>query len=369
MDAQHRGGAETTGDQEEELLRLAPLILDWRREAGLEGLVGGLDAVIISTEQDRLVPAAAELLQYTGMSCSDAFSGHAGRSWILTCLGSASIILQARMTGANPFSRFNTAPLAKKLRNTRLETLVFTTPDIYRYIEIQKEQGIVFQTQEPVRLTGGLFIQTTPSRYTGNALGFVEWHDDCHSYRPENSVEGIPLPGKPPLPYLDSIGRLDHAATRVRAHERNAAIIEFLLLTNYHYDFAVYVKSLNSITSVARRDAADFAMVFTSGITPGSADIPGSGPTEAFIENYGTRVHHIAFDTSDIEKTVSSLSKDGLSFLLELVGSPEEGLKQIFTKPSPHTMLVTEYIHRYGGFTGFFTRSNVERLTAATGRQ
>jgi hypothetical protein len=32
-------------------------------------------------------------------------------------------------------------------------------------------------------------------------------------------------------------------------------------------------------------------------------------------------------------------------------------------------MLVTEYIHRYGDFDGFFTKSNVTLLTGATGRQ
>jgi hypothetical protein len=58
-----------------------------------------------------------------------------------------------------------------------------------------------------------------------------------------------------------------------------------------------------------------------------------------------------------------------MEFLLYLVGSEEEGLRQIFSVPSPHTMLVTEYIQRYGGFDGFFTRSNVELLTKATEQQ
>ena len=58
-----------------------------------------------------------------------------------------------------------------------------------------------------------------------------------------------------------------------------------------------------------------------------------------------------------------------MRFLIELVGSPEEGLRQTFTEASKNTLLVTEYIHRYGDFDGFFTRSNVTRLTAATERQ
>ncbi len=109
-------------------------------------------------------------------------------------------------------------------------------------------------------------------------------------------------------------------------------------------------------------------MVFTSGITPYVSD-EVSGPTEKFIHNYGTRVHHIAFQTEKIEETYQALMDDGMRFLIELVGSSEEGLKQTFTEPSKNTLLVTEYIHRYGEFDGFFTKSNVTRLTAATGKQ
>ncbi len=361
-------GTEALAGQEEELLRSAPIILDERRDAGLDGLVGGLDAVIISTEQDRLLPAAAEILRYTGLTCTGMYTGRFARACTLSREGSASLVLKARNQGANPFSPFNTAPSARNLRNTRLETLVFSTPDIAGYIAIQRARGVEFLTKEPIELEGGLFIQTAPSRFTGNSLGFAEWQTDQRSYRPKDTVTDLQAPPKPPYAYLDKIGMLDHAATRVRAQERNAAILEFLSLTNYHYDFAVYVKSLNSITSVARRNNDDFAMVFTSGITP-STDAGDAGPTEAFIRNYGTRVHHIAFYTGEIESVVSAMAADGLSYLLDLVGSPEEGLKQIFTRPSPHTMLVAEYIHRYGGFDGFFTRSNVERLTAATAIQ
>jgi len=55
-----------------------------------------------------------------------------------------------------------------------------------------------------------------------------------------------------------------------------------------------------------------------------------------------------------------------MKYMVELVGSKEEGLKQTFTVPSPNTMLVNEYIWRYGDFDGFFTRSNVTALTRAT---
>ena len=137
-------------------------------------------------------------------------------------------------------------------------------------------------------------------------------------------------------------------------------------LTGYRFDFAVYVESLNSITNVSRLPGSDFALVFTSGIESefGGED---SGPTERFVRLYGPRVHHIAFETLDIVDTVELLGRDGMKYLLPLVGSPEEGLRQIFTAPSEHTLLVTEFIQRYGGFGGFFTRHNVTELTAASG--
>ncbi len=242
-------------DQEAELVNAVPGVLDMRRDAGLDGLVGDLDAVIITTEQDRLLPAAAELLMYTGFACSGMVAGRFARTCTLSKEGSASVILQARTQGANPFLSFNTAPAAKPLRNTRLETFVFSTPDIAAYVAIQRSRGVPFLTKEPVALADGLFIQTAPSRFTGNSLGFMQWHDTERSYRPAGDLTELPAPPKPPREYLGYIGKLDHTATRVRAQERNAAILEFLALTNYHYDFAVYVKSLNSITSVARRAA------------------------------------------------------------------------------------------------------------------
>ena len=58
-----------------------------------------------------------------------------------------------------------------------------------------------------------------------------------------------------------------------------------------------------------------------------------------------------------------------MEFIADLVGSHDEGLKQTFSAQSPNTLLVNEYIHRYGDFDGFFTKSNVSDLTKATEKQ
>lgn len=368
MATRHDSGIDGISDQEKELIVEAARVLDERKSAGLEGRVGNLDSVIIATEPDRLVPAVYELLRYTGFSCTESFFDTDSQSYILTFPGSATIIVRSRLTADNPFLALNNAGKTGTLPNTRLETFIFNTKNLQDYVSVQRARGVKFLTTAPVESDYCSFIQTVPSQFTGNSTGFIEWYTKDRLYIPHGGSHITPDIIKPSYQYLQNISVLDHTATRVRAQDRTPAILEFIGLTNYHYDFAVYVKSLNSITSVSRRKSDNFAMVFTSGITSFSNDFD-SGPTERFIQNYGTRVHHMAFRTADIETTVRSLNRDGMNFLLDIVGSEEEGLQQIFSEPSHNTLIVNEYIHRYGDFDGFFTRSNVERLTLATEKQ
>ncbi len=74
-------------DQERDLEERASLALDTRRDAGLEGMIGNLDAVIIATEPDHLVPAVYELLRYTGLSCVEAFFEQDFQSVCPECTG------------------------------------------------------------------------------------------------------------------------------------------------------------------------------------------------------------------------------------------------------------------------------------------
>ena len=338
-----------------------------RKKLGLDGLVKGLNGVVINTEPDHQEATVEEFLRFTGLNVAEAFEDSEFRTVVLKTEGSADFLIRSRKR-ENPFLSLNEFPKARYLPNTRLETFVFETTDIERYVSIQKGRGIAFLTQDIVNGQNFSFIQTIPSQYTGNSIGLIQWRRNPGHYA---SSGGTPLTWKPHKPDglpAENVKELDHAATRVRAEDRDAAIIEFMNVTNYNFDFAIYVKVFNSITSVARFSSKDFAMVFTSGIAS-YVDDETSGPTEKFVRNYGPRVHHIAFRTEAIEETVSALKDNGMSFLLDLAGSAQEGLKQIFSSPSEHTLLVNEYIHRYGDFDGFFTKSNVTLLTGATARQ
>jgi hypothetical protein len=93
------------------------------------------------------------------------------------------------------------------------------------------------------------------------------------------------------------------------------------------------------------------------------------------VRNFGARLHHIALSVQDgerggmenIEFVVDAIAKQGRGFLLEVVGSRAEGLKQVFSSASPFSALIIEYVQRYGDFQGFFTRENVALLTEAAG--
>ncbi|MDZ4097390.1 MAG: hypothetical protein U1E13_01685, partial [Methylophilaceae bacterium] len=68
-----------------------------------------------------------------------------------------------------------------------------------------------------------------------------------------------------------------------------------------------------------------------------------------------------------IDYVVEAIAKQGRGFLLDVIGSKEQGLKQIFSNASEHSSLIIEYVQRFGDFDGFFTRENVAALTEAAG--
>jgi len=343
----------------------AEKVRERRKAAGLEGLVRGLEFAVINAQPELQTAAAAELLRTTGHYCRQACEDEEFRDFVLSAPGSADLVVRSRLRGANPFAGVNGRPLTAALPDTRLETFVFLTEDLRRYVSIQKRLGIEFMTPDIVETDTYLFIQTPPSAYTGNSTGFVQWKGAPRNFL-RSGARGLAPLEKPALPYLANIGCLDHAATRVTAENRDRAMLEFMRLTGYNFELAVYVEELNSITNVTRVTETDFALVFTSGIKP-FTDEASSGPTEKFVHLYGARTHHLAFHTERIEDTCAALARDGMKYLIELVGSEQEGLKQTFTVPSKSTFLVNEYIYRYGDFDGFFTKSNVTALTRASG--
>ena len=89
-------------------------------------------------------------------------------------------------------------------------------------------------------------------------------------------------------------------------------------------------------------------------------------------------MHHIAHEVQDgdhasgeknIDFVVDTLKNAGVAFLAHVVGgcTDKPNLKQISSKHSEYSLLITEYVERCYSYEGFFTKSNVAALTAAAG--
>lgn len=342
-------------------------VSDERAALGLSGLVGGLETVVMCVEQGGLKSAAADFLNTTGHCFGQSFVCPDGEACSMILPGSADFLFRTRAPGQSPFAQEPLGPKSEHKPSTRVETMVFQCFDLERYVTLQKARGVRFMSDGIIRTGSSLFIQTMPSAHSALSFGFVQWLHGGRQYAGEYFQPADWSLPKPDRAHLRNIGVFDHASVRVRAQDRDNAIVEFLGLTDYEFSMAVYVDNLNSITNVARLKDEPYAMVITSGL--GDASEGKEGPTEMFIRNYGRRIHHLAFRTERIEDTFAGLKEQGMQFLLELVGSPEEGLKQTFSRPSAETLMVNEYIYRYPGFEGFFTKSNVTLLTEATAKQ
>jgi hypothetical protein len=177
---------------------------------------------------------------------------------------------------------------------------------------------------------------------------------------------------------------IDHLATRVLAGDRENAILEYLTMVPYYFWGAYNIREMNSSTNITRHptvpdDKLSPARVFTANNIPSYlASLEGLPmPTEDFVRNYGRRMHHIAYEVLDgavegeqnVDLVVRRLRQEGVPFLAEVVGecSDRPNLKQIFSKSSPCSLLITEYVQRCQGYDGFFTRRNVAALTEAAG--
>jgi hypothetical protein len=154
----------------------------------------------------------------------------------------------------------------------------------------------------------------------------------------------------------------------------------------YYFWGAYNIQDMNSSTNVNRcpivsDDKQSPAKVFTANNTPSFVNsfenLPM--PTENFVRNFGRRMHHMAVEILDgdhpsgqknVDYVVGILGEQGVPFLAHVVGECKDSpdLKQIFSKHSQHTLLITEYIERCKAFDGFFTKSNVAALTEAAGK-
>ncbi len=154
--------------------------------------------------------------------------------------------------------------------------------------------------------------------------------------------------------------RLDHIAYRVEKGERSKAVGQLMNILPYRQYKEFHVKSQNAITAAYKLDETLPVLVISEGLTEDSV-------VQKYCKKYGNRVHHLAYLVSDIEKVVAVQKARGVQFTTDnVIGSEEEGIKQIFTLPLTPINHIIEYIQRFGDFDGFFTPSNIASLMKST---
>lgn len=279
---------------------------------------------------------------------------------------------------------------------TRYLGEVLWVEDLAELAAKQKEHGVNFIADLPENAHQNYVHWTHPSIYTWNQTGYrakssgakeymmdKEWHFEKADLDMFNQMKDL----QTELDFAQYLEPIDHLATRIYMHDREHAILEFLTLSSYYFWGSYNIGDQNSSTNICRSQKAEDerfspAKVFTANNTPYYVNhidqLPS--PTENFVLTYGRRMHHIAIGVKDgiigpeendyknVDFVIDQLKKAEKEFLDQVIGSCEEGLKQIFSKKSRFSWLITEYIQRCYGFQGFFTKENVAALTQAAGQ-
>ncbi|MES2502554.1 MAG: hypothetical protein V4545_08105 [Pseudomonadota bacterium] len=387
------GDKENSDFFEENLVRL----LDERDKLGLTSMIHEIDALMISVDPEHSTKYIAELALMTPYHYMVTLETEQHLTHILRIDLNSPDILLREVKDPNLRGIFRSLnevyPVGAKKPNSRYMGEIIRVDDLHSVVKIQQQRGFRFFNQDDTRkleLPGNLAI-SKPSPYTHNIVAYLEREpNELRVYALGVSVikpdvqaaylEAKTLQTK--IGVADLLLPLDHLATRVYSQNREVAILEYLSLSSYYFWGAYNIKDQNSSTNVTKSthaipESKSPAKVFTANNTPYFINhlehLPS--PTETFVRNYGPRLHHMAISVKDgeyegkenIDYVVDAIAENGKGFLLDVIGSKEQGLKQIFSNASEHSSLIIEYVQRYGSFDGFFTRENVAKLTEAAG--
>lgn len=379
-----------------------PKIYQRRKETGLDELIGDMLAVMIQVNLGDLLNYLSELYLMTPYRILKSYKNETHRTILLKNHRNKSpyllVMEPLSKTYVDNFTRCNLLfPNSLEKPNTRYIGEIFYCKNLVETKKILESQQFLFINE--TQSTNSFFYQkdlilTQASDITWNCVGYthLNWSNilDLQFGSPfewslkelqqlkaiEDFVSSTQIP--------DLLNGIDHLATRVFSHERENAILEFLCLSNYYFWGAYNIGEMNSSTNVTRvqhgKDILSPAKVFTANNTPfmvnSFENLPM--PTEQFVKNYGKRLHHMAYEVKDgdhpsgvknIDYVVQTMHQHGVKFLSKIFGECTHipDLKQIFSKHSSYSLLITEYVERCMHFDGFFTKKNVAGLTQAAG--
>ena len=377
-------------------------IFERRKASGIEDLLDRMRGIVIQVETGEALAYLQELHIMTSYRFASAWVNETHKIYVLESKPGHPhyFILEPLSSGfVDDLTRLNRLyPLARPKPNARYVGEIFSAKDKNETRKILESQDIRFYNHDEEAnkfFANQHFTFTIPSDYTGNRVGYCD--EDLNDLKVLDLGEKLELTAEE-QGLLDAasakveetdIGKLllgpDHMATRILAGEREDAILEFLTCSNHYFWGAYNISEMNSSTNVTRNptvgdEKLSPAKVFTANNIPSFVNSfeQRPMPTENFVRNYGRRMHHIAFEVKDgdhgageknIDYVVGEIHKLGTPFLAHIVGECKDdpNLKQIFSKHSQYSLLITEYVERCHGYEGFFTKSNVAALTEAAG--
>lgn len=374
-------------------------VLEERDRSGLTEMIGGIEALMISVEPGNSVEYIAELTLMTPYCYLVTLDSPKHMTHVLRIdMNSPDILLREPKNPEHGdiFRSLNDLyPVGARRPHSRYLGEILLTSCRHEVVSLQQEREFRFFTvgqladlDLPVNVS-----LSKPSPYTQNVVGYIErpmdgirvyHHGKCVILPEAQAAHDHGKEMQDNLGITDMLLPIDHLATRVYSQNREAALLEYLALSSYYYWGSYDIKDQNSSTNVTKNvrqapESRSPAKVFTANNHPYCVNhldrLPS--PTETFVRNYGPRLHHIAVDVrngqsngrENIDVVVDAIAAQGKGFLLHTIGSRQEGLKQIFSSASEFSSLIIEYVQRFDGFDGFFTRDNVAKLTYAAGQE
>jgi hypothetical protein len=378
-----------------------PRVYERRAQSGLNEIVDTMSAVVVQVEHGDAVDYMAELAAMGPYRFQAARLTDTHKVFVLQSQPDYPRMIVLEPLAAayeDAVTRWNLLyPLARKKPNARYIGEVYQAQSTAAVREALEPHNIRFAY--PGDTVNGFYTLphltfTFLSDFTYNRVGYVDVDIDDLDALGLGEAISLTAEERAKLDRADALQEehgvkglvlgIDHAATRILAGDREHALLEYLSMVPYYFWGAYNIHEMNSSTNVTRHPSVEDekispARVFTANNTPSIVNsfdnLPM--PTEDFVRNFGRRMHHIAMavqdghvaDEKNVDFVVRQLSEMGTPFLAKVVGECKDdpNLKQIFSKSSPYSMLITEYIERCHDFQGFFTRDNVASLTAAAG--
>lgn len=399
MNKYERQGDKKNSDFFEEYLQK---IYRNRKKNGINELFERIRAILIQVDHGDSLKYLMELYLMTPYRFDAGYISDSHKIFILKNKPDYPVLIVLEPTAedySDEFTAINSLyPRSLEKPNARYLGEIFQTKNSRELRKILSAEEIRFQDSATIKnnfLANKNFIFSQISYFTNNIIGYTD--HNLHDFSEFGLGQPFTL-SKDEEEQLEKaekvhqhfglhelIHGVDHLATRVLSNEREHAILEFLTMTNHYFWGAFDIEEMNSSTNITRNPDIDYelkspAKVFTANNTPfyTKAIDRLPSPTEDFVRNFGKRMHHMAYEVEDgeredgqknIDYVVGKLISAEIPFLAEIIGECKDfpDLKQIFSKTSKYSLLITEYVQRCKGFQGFFTKSNVAFLTQAAG--